>query len=239
MTLAGPDGARGKFPVEFRESDPNCLDIGLVNNMPDTALRATERQFLSLLTAAAQGIVVRLRLFTLPDVPRTDWAQDYLSGYSSFTNLWDGHFDGLIVTGTEPRASNLMDEPYWRSLTQIVEWAEHNTYSTVWSCLAAHAAVLHLDGIVRRSLGNKLFGVFECARVADHQLMATVGSRLQMPHSRWNDLPEDALASCGYRVLTRSEEAGVDAFVRQSKSLFVFFDTPTHWPADVLYEKKA
>jgi hypothetical protein len=33
----------------FRDSDPQCLDIGLVNNMPDSALAGTERQFLSLL----------------------------------------------------------------------------------------------------------------------------------------------------------------------------------------------
>src|SRR5207245_5607644 len=91
----------------------------------------------------------------------------------------------------------------------------------VWSCLAAHAAVLHIDGIVRRPLRDKRFGVFECERVSDHPLTATVPARLQMPHSRWNEIPEDALMTCDYRVLTRSEDAGVDAFVKQRKCLFV------------------
>jgi homoserine O-succinyltransferase len=36
-----------------------------------------------------------------------------------------------------------------------------------------------------------------------------------MPHSRWNDLPKDALLGCGYRVLTRSDEVGVDAFEKR------------------------
>ena len=44
-----------------------------------------------------------------------------------------------------------------------------------------------------------------------------------MPHSRWNEIPEEALAASGYRVLTRSEDAGVDTFVKQRRSLFVFF----------------
>src|SRR5205823_4965141 len=131
--------------------------------------------------------------------------------------------DGLIVTGTEPKAPDLKDEPYWNSLTRVLEWAEDHTYSTILSCLAAHAGILHIDGIVRRPLGDKRFGVFECVRVADHPLTAEAPRRLQMPHSRWNEIPEEALLACGYRVLTRSADAGVDAFVKQRKSLFVFF----------------
>jgi len=171
----------------------------------------------------------------LPDVPRTDVGRRHVrSFYSEIDDLWDSHLDGLIVTGTEPRASNLKDEPYWRSLTRVLDWAEHHTHSTVWSCLAAHAAILHLDGIGRRPLSDKRFGVFECARVADHHVTAGLPPRLPMPHSRWNDIPEDALASCGYRVLTRSAETGVDAFVKQSGSLFVFFQGHPEYEATTL-----
>jgi homoserine O-succinyltransferase len=115
-----------------------------------------------------------------------------------------------------------------------MEWAERHTYSTVWSCLAAHAALLHIDGIGRRPLSGKRFGVFECARVSDHHLTATVPVRLRMPHSRWNEIPEDALKACGYRVLTRSQDAGVDAFVKPRKSLFVFFQGHPEYEADTL-----
>ena len=55
-----------------------------------------------------------------------------------------------------------------------------------------------------------------------------------MPHSRWNDIPEEALLACGYRVLTRSEDAGVDAFVKQRKSLFVFFQGHPEYEAMTL-----
>ncbi len=216
------------------ESKPTCLDIGLVNNMPDAALDATVRQFRGLLGAAAGDLVVRLRLYTLPEVPRTDFGRQQVSGYSDISDLWTSHLDGLIVTGAEPRAADLEDEPYWNSLTRVLEWAERHTCSTILSCLAAHAGILHIDGIARRPLGDKRFGVYECVRVSDHPLTAAAPLRLRMPQSRWNEVPEEALLACGYRVLTRSADAGVDAFVKQRKSLFVFFQGHPEYDAVTL-----
>ena len=65
-------------------------------------------------------------------------------------------------------------------------------------------------------------------------MTADVPSRLQIPHSRWNDLPEEALSACGYRVLTRLGNGSVDAFVKQTKSLFVFFQGHPEYDADSL-----
>ena len=36
--------------------------------------------------------------------------------YRDVAELWDSRLDGLIVTGTEPRAADLRDEPYWTTL---------------------------------------------------------------------------------------------------------------------------
>jgi homoserine O-succinyltransferase len=222
-------------PLEFHESDANCIDIGLINNMSGAALEATERQFRALLHAAADGIVVRLRLYALPEAPRTEVGRRHVSAFSEdISDLWDNPLDALIVTGTEPRALSLMDEPYWGSLTRLLEWAERHTHSTVWSCLAGHAALLHLDGIGRRPLRDKRFGVFNCSRVSAHPLAATVPLRLQMPHSRWNDITEDDLRTCGYHILTRSEDARVDSFMKQTRSLFVFFQGHPEYDADTL-----
>jgi len=104
----------------------------------------------------------------------------------------------------------------------------------VLSCLAAHAGILHFDGITRRPLGDKRFGVFECMRVSDHPLTAAAPSRLQIPHSRWNEIPEAALLKCGYRVLTRSDDAGVDAFIKERGSLFVFLQGHPEYEAITL-----
>jgi homoserine O-succinyltransferase/O-acetyltransferase len=233
-TLGRAQRLRHTTASHLLESKPTCIDIGLINNMPDAALDATVRQFRGLLGAAADDMVIRLTLYTLPEVPRTDFGRQLVSGYADISDLWDSRLDGLIVTGAEPRAADLEDEPYWKSLTRVLEWAERHTYSTILSCLAAHAGILHLDGIVRRPLGDKRFGVFECTRVSDHPLTATAPNRLQMPQSRWNEIPEEALLACGYRVLTRSDDAGVDAFIKQRNSLFVFFQGHPEYDAVTL-----
>jgi homoserine O-succinyltransferase len=220
------------------QGDESCLRIGLVNNMPDSALEATERQFRNLLSEAAAGTPFRLLFLSLPEVPRSPDAERRIdSSYMSIAALWGSSLDGLIVTGAEPVARNLMDEPFWDSLAQLIDWAEHNTYSSVWSCLAAQAAVLHMDGIVRRPFGEKLFGVFECARTCDHYLTSQSPDPFWMPHSRWNDIPADDLSACGYRVITRLRNGIVDTFIKQYKSLFVFFQGhPEYEPTSLLLE---
>jgi homoserine O-succinyltransferase len=213
----------------------NCLTIGLVNNMPDAALEATERQFTDLIRAATPNSIVLLKLFAIPEMPRADAMRAELGGrYSDISELWNTPLDGLIVTGTEPRAKDLKDEPYWETLGKVVDWARDNTASTIWSCLAAHAAVLHGDGIERRALKEKLFGVFDCKLTAEHPMTAHFPDPLWVPHSRYNDLPERALTSCGYRILTRSAVAGVDTFAKQDGSFFLFFQGHPEYEADTL-----
>ena len=87
------------------------IQVALINNMPDGALEATERQFVALLGEASGDTVVRVKLFALPEVPRTEPARRYLGeAYRAIGDLWDSQPDGLIVTGTEPLAAAL-----WRS----------------------------------------------------------------------------------------------------------------------------
>jgi homoserine O-succinyltransferase/O-acetyltransferase len=215
------------------------ITIGLINNMPDPALEATERQFVDLIRAATGNVSAELLLYAIPEVQRADLTRREMAGrYRDVSELWDAQIDGLIVTGTEPRTKNLKDEPYWRTLARVVDWARDNTSSTIWSCLAAHAAVLHADGIERRALPEKLFGVFDCDPAAPHPMTfdTTIGAAagLRAPHSRYNDLPEAALAACGYRILTRSALAGVDMFVRQDKSFHLFLQGHPEYEAATL-----
>jgi homoserine O-succinyltransferase len=225
----------GKPSPGFSESSSRCITIGLINNMPDEALKATERQFLSLLESASEGMLIRLLYYMMPDVPRQEAGRRHLNSfYTSVDDMWDRHLDGLIVTGREPLSPNLMDEPYWQSLTRVVDWAQSNTHSTVWSCLAAHAAVLHLDGIQRVKRNDKLCGIFDCSRAGDHPLTAGTPAQFRLPHSRWNGVPEDQLTSCGYRVLTQTTEAGIDTFIKQQKALFLFFQGHPEYESDTL-----
>jgi homoserine O-succinyltransferase len=227
------DTAESAATHEFRAS--NCITVGLVNNMPDAALDATERQFVELIRAASSKVIVRLLLFSIPEVPRAATTrQELAERYRDIAELWDAHLDGLIVTGTEPQMKNLKHEPYWPTLAQVVDWARERTASTIWSCLAAHAAVLHVDGVERRPLAGKLFGVFECEPADSHPMTSDATAGLPVPHSRYNDLSERALTACGYRILTRSAVAGVDMFARQDRSFHLFLQGHPEYSAKSL-----
>lgn len=208
-----------------REKGRDCLDIGLINNMSDSALMPTERQLFDLLTAAAGSLLVRLHFYTMETTPRSEWGRDYVRRYYRGTDdLLNRSLDGIIVTGAEPRAASLPEEPYWTTFAQIVDWAKENTVSSVYSCLAVHGAVLHTDGVARHKLPAKCIGVFAEAKMRDHPLMQDIPATFKIPHARWNEVQEGDLESCGYSILTKSPEAGVDCFVKQQKkSLFVHF----------------
>jgi len=223
---------------QFDDAESASVVIGLVNNMADGALRSTERQFCELLAAASRGFTVLLRLFSLPELARGATGRSHIKqSYVDISELWTSRIDGLIVTGSEPRAPALVDEPYWQTLTKLVDWAEDHTFSTIWSCLAAHAAVLHLDGIPRRPLGEKLSGIFDCNKSEDHPIMFRVPCCWRVPHSRFNGLLEDALVSKSYSILSSSPQAGADIFLKQRKSLFLFFQGhPEYDPGALLRE---
>ena len=55
-----------------------------------------------------------------------------------------------------------------------------------------------------------------------------------VPHSRYNDVAERDLDAAGYTILTRHPGIGVDAFVRQRDSLFVFLQGHPEYDADAL-----
>lgn len=223
-------------PGSVDGSRPDVV-IALLNNMPDAALQATERQFHQLLSAASAGISVGLVLCRMPSVPRSEAAEAWLRrSYVDINSILDTDIDGLIVTGREPLTADLRDEPYWERFVRVLEWSRERTTSAIWSCLAAHAAVLHLDGIERARSQHKHCGVFDCSRTSDHDLAAHVAERFRMPHSRWNGLEEDELARAGYEVLARAGDAGVDCFLRQEagESLFLFFQGHPEYQPDTL-----
>ena len=201
------------------------LRIALINNMPDPALEDTEVQFFDLLDEAAGDLPVFVTMFSLSEVIRGERARAHIAGhYSPISKLPGAKFDGAIITGTEPKHRNMRDEPYWRSLTQVFDWAETGTTSTILSCLAAHASVLHSDNIERNPLGDKQFGVFEFKRKAEHPLTAGATVPAHFPHSRWNEVRDYALVARGYEILDKSADAGVNLFVkRKQRSLFVHF----------------
>jgi homoserine O-succinyltransferase len=219
----------------FERAGKGELTIGLINNMPDSALKATERQFMRLLQAAAGDMRVNFHCFSLPGVARSKQASEHIAhDYADIADLDRLNIDGLIVTGAEPIAPSLPDEPFWGELTEIIDWAKTHTRSAIWSCLAAHAAVKHLDGIERHRLNEKCSGVYDCANAGDNWLTRDLPATLKVSHSRYNEVREGELAARGYAILTRSDVAGVDTFARQFESRFIFFQGHPEYDASSL-----
>jgi homoserine O-succinyltransferase len=222
--------------AHMHEREP--LVIALLNNMPDAALETTERQFGDLLAAAGADYDIRLRLFSLPELIRGDAGRKYVADhYEPIDALWSGAFDGLIVTGAEPRTPTLPEEVYWPSLTRLVEWAAESGTPTIWSCLAAHAAVLHLHGIERRKLGEKISGVFQCVKACENPLVAGLPASWSIPHSRLNTLDAEQLVDAGYEIVSLSDAAGADAFILSRGAPFVFFQGHPEYDAGALFRE--
>jgi homoserine O-succinyltransferase len=209
--------------------------IGLINNMGDQALKVTERQFASLLSEAAGDIGVSFRIFALKSARRSPRALDYINArYEPVSAAMDGHLDGFIITGAQPQAARLSEEPYWGELVELIDWAKLNTASTILSCLAAHACVLHLDGVERRPLPQKCTGVFGFTAERTHPLVGKQGRVRLIPHSRYNGLLQSELEQAGYVVLTSSRTSGVDSFVKCFGSQFVFLQGHPEYDANSL-----
>jgi len=199
------------------------IDIAVVNNMPDAALRRTERQFTDLLESASGGRPVRVRFHALPTVPRGERGRLHIAtAYRPIEELWRTPPDALVVTGTEPHARHLPEEPYWDALTGLVDWARANQIPAFFSCLAAHAAIQHTDRIARLPLVEKCFGVFDHRIAHEHPLMHGVDPGMKLPHTRWNTVEEAALTRAGYTMLSIAPDAGVGLFARQRGALWLY-----------------
>ena len=210
------------------------LRVDLVNNMPDKALFATQRQFVKLLEEGARGHEVTLGLLTLKSVARSAEARAEMAPlYRAPVNMQSAPPDAVIFTGAEPRAPELDQEPYWGELTALFDMARAQTFSTLASCLAAHALVLHRDDVRRRRFANKWSGLYPSSLVTPHAL--TRGLQLgPVPHSRWNGLDEAELVAKGYLILTRAAQAGVDMFVKDDDHLTLLFQGHPEYDGDTL-----
>ena len=220
-----------------RDGYRGTIHVGLVNNKPDTAMRATELQFARLLKEASGPMDVRLHLFSLREMERGELARSRMEGfYADADTLPTAGIDALIVTGAEPQAADLRAESCWDALADLMNWAETGTISSVFSGRAAHAAVLHLSGISRQRLPRKLSGVFTAERHGEDPLLKGMQPKIQVPHSRDHTIAESELVSRRYRILSRLVEGGVDSFARvmPGRSLFLFLQGHPEYGAETL-----
>jgi len=201
--------ARGEQILTLDEAlhqDIRELHIGLLNMMPDAALRVTEQQFVRLVGSANQIVQLYVHPFTVPGLERSAATQAYLDAhYESFEDLQRDGLDGLIVTGANVTGPNLVDQPFYEPLAEVMEWAQEQVTSTLCSCLATHALVERFHGVRRRPLAAKRWGVYPHRVVApEHPLLHGANTRFDVPHSRWNEMTSAQLREVGIRVLVES-----------------------------------
>ncbi len=207
-----------------RHQDIRELHIGLLNMMPDAALQATERQFISLVGNANPIAQFFVYPFSLPGLDRGAKARAHIDEYYfPFDKLADEGLDALIITGANVIQPNLMDEPFWDPLMDVVTWAEDNVTSIFCSCLATHALVKHYHEIDRVHQPQKIWGVYSHrATRPDHPVLRDVNTRFDAPHSRYNDVSRAQFEAAGCHVLAESD-VGVHLAVSPDQFRIVYF----------------
>ena len=196
---------------EALAQDIRELHVGLLNMMPDAALRVTEQQFMRLVGGANRIVQVYVHPFTVAGLERSAAVQAYVDAhYEPFGELQERGLDALIVSGANVSNPDLEQEPFWEPLGEVMAWAVEHVTSVLCSCLATHALVQRYHGVRRRRLLNKRWGVFPHRGLRrDHPLLRGSNTRFDVPHSRWNEVTRGQLEAAGVQVLAESLEGDV------------------------------
>jgi homoserine O-succinyltransferase len=201
------------------------LHIGLLNMMPDAALAATERQFFRLVGQSNQIAQFYVHPFSLDGLPRSAKARAHIERfYEPFDRVREQGLDALIITGANVTGRDLADEPFWKPLIEVVDWAFEHVTSTLCSCLATHAVMQFRYGRPRRPLPAKRWGVY-AHRVVErsHPLVSNVNTLFDVPHSRFNEIAREQFEAAGAHVLVESDSAGVHLAVSPDGLRLVMF----------------
>jgi homoserine O-succinyltransferase/O-acetyltransferase len=235
LRLVTPAQAHGDSSATS-SSDAVCA---FINNMPDGAFDATERQFLGLLEEASTGRTIEVRRYTMAGVPRgAEAARRIAEDYLSLSDLYLDAPDLLIVTGSNPIELNIEDEPYWGDLVTAITWARERVPRTLLSCLSAHAALRVFDGIDRARLPEKCTGVFTQHVTSESSLTEGLESEVLLPASRWNTVSSDAVRGAGYEIVIDADSTGWTVATRDEdgRGLVLVQGHPEYDPSSLLRE---
>ncbi len=236
-----PIVARNKLPVfdKLRQEGIRVLDseqafaqdirelhIGLLNMMPDAALKATELQFFRLIGDSNPIAQFYVHPFTLDELERGESARAHIDAYyESFEEIKQQGLDALIITGANVVGADLTQQPFWQPLIEVVDWAYDNVTSTLCSCLATHAVMQFRYGQRRHPQKRKKWGVFN-HRLTEvrHPLTVDVNSSFDVPHSRWNAVNPQQFEAAGlYVLVTETDDDCVHLATSEDGIRIVFF----------------
>lgn len=195
------------------------LQILLLNLMPTKI--ATETQLLRKFSNTPLQIQVELLQTISHDAQNVD--RSHLeSFYTSYDQIKDKNYDGLVITGAPVENLDFETVDYWEELCQIMEWSKTHVHSTLHICWGAQAGLYYHYGIPKYALPQKLFGVFDHRVLKPSSpLFRGFDDRFYAPHSRHTEvLEEDIRKVPGLEVLAVSEEAGVFAVKTEDSRQF-------------------
>jgi homoserine O-succinyltransferase/O-acetyltransferase len=195
--------------------DIRPLNILVLNLMPEK--KKTETHLLRLLGNTPLQVNV---LFLKTDSHESkNTSQHHLDQfYTSFSQIKNKKFDGLIITGAPVELLEFEEVDYWKELTEIMEWSKSQVTSTLHICWGAQSALYYHYGIGKFGLPEKCSGVYT-HEVYDRKekLMRGFDDFFFAPHSRNTDVSIGAIQEHPeLKLLAASKEAG--AFIVASKN---------------------
>ena len=202
--------------------DIRPLRVLLLNLMPTKI--TTETQILRRLSNTPIQVEVELLQTVSHDAKNT--AAEHLEAfYTTFDEVRDEHFDGLIITGAPVEKLDFEEVDYWPELCEIMEWSKTHVHSTLHICWGAQAGIYHHYGVPKHALPEKMFGVFPHEVVKrTSPLVRGFDDEFFAPHSRFTEVrAADIEAHPELELIAVSDEAGVYvAKSIDSQNFFVF-----------------
>lgn len=194
--------------TDAQRQDIRPLRIALLNLMPDKI--RTETQIARLIGSTPIQVELTL-LRTGTYTPRHASQQHLIDFYSTWAEVRDQYFDGLIITGAPIETLPFEQVDYWDELGQVFDWAATHVYASLYICWGAQAALQHFYGVPKYELPQKMFGVFE------HELTQTATPLLQglddrfwVPVSRHTEVRRDDIPDVpGLNILAESADSGL------------------------------
>ncbi len=217
--------------TEYRaiHQDMRTLNLLILNLMPTKIV--TETQLLRKLSNSPLQVQVELLQMASHTSQNTD-ADHLTSFYTTFDQIRDRKFDGMIITGAPVENYDFADVDYWPELCKIMEWTTTHVHSTLHVCWGAQAGLFYHYNIPKYSLSKKLFGVFShTALKKQSPLFRGFDDLFFIPHSRHTENRlEDIRKVPDLELLAVSEEAGVFAVKSEDNRRFFITGHPEYDP---------
>ena len=190
--------------------DIRPLSLLILNLMPTKIV--TETQILRKLSNTPLQITVEL-LQTASYVGHNTDASHLDSFYTTFDQIKERKYDGMIITGAPVENMEFDQVDYWDELCTIMEWTKSHVHSTLHICWGAQAGLYYHYGIPKRSLPQKLFGVYEHKVLKPSSpLFRGFDDVFYAPNSRYTEVwEEDVRRVPELEMMASGEESGVFA----------------------------